>query len=128
MGDIAGDVEYGRMVVQEGGLKVLRELLNLSRNAMAELMYVAVDTYTNWEIWPEAKLWPQNAGRIGRFYRNAMFQVEYLIEEGIDPRTLMPLHQLAVVTGTAQEILTKRYRNGQLDAIDLGILGLWVKR
>jgi hypothetical protein len=27
-----------------------------------------------------------------------------------------------------QEVLHQRYRNGELDALDLGILGLWVKK
>lgn len=128
VGDIAREVEYGRMVVQEGGLKVLRELLGLTRNAMAELLYTSTDVYTNWEIWPEVQLRPWTAGQIGRFYKNAMFQVEYLIEEGINPKDIMPLHQLAMILSVPTENLFRKYRAGELECLDLGVLGLWVKR
>jgi hypothetical protein len=128
MGDIANDVEYGRMVVQEGGLKVLRELLGLTRNAMADMLYVSTQTYTNWEIWPEVHLHPRNAGYIGRFYRAAMFQVEYLIEDGVNPKDIRPLHEYAVQVGTPLEVLHRKYKSGALECLDLGILGLWVKR
>lgn len=128
MGDIAADVAYGRIVVEEGGLTVLRELLGLSRNAMANLLYVSLATYTRWEIDPQTQLSPGNAGHIGRFYRLAQNQVEYMIEDGIDPRKIKPLHDLARDTGTPTEVLHQRYRNGELDCYDLGILGLWVKK
>jgi transcriptional regulator with XRE-family HTH domain len=126
--DIAEDVAYGRMVVQEGGLKVLRELLGLSRNAMAEMLYVTPETYANWEIFQEVQVWPQNASRIGRFYRSAMHQVEWLLEEGIDPRDIIPLHQYAIRASMSQEALLRAYRDGELFCLDLGILGLWLYR
>jgi hypothetical protein len=128
LGDIAEDVRYGRAVVQEGGLQVLRELFGLSRNAMADLLYVSVQTYSNWEIFPEVHVTPTNAGRIGRFYRSAVNQFELLIENGIDPRQLMPLHELASVSGLPQDHLFRLYRREELECLDLGVLGLWVKR
>lgn len=128
MGDLSGDVRFGRAVVQEGGLQVLRELLGLTRNAMADMLYVATHTYTNWEILADIHVTPVNAGRIGRFYRQAMNQIEDLIELGIDPRTIMPLHEAATLMSVPQDQLFRKYRRGELDCLDLGVLGLWVQR
>lgn len=126
--DVAQEVEYGRMVVQEGGLKTLREILGLSRTAMANMLYTSADVYTNWELWTEVQLHPWTAARIGRFYKNAMYQVEYLIEEGINPKDIMPLNHLAGQLAVPLENLFNRYRRGELECLDLGVLGLWVKR
>ncbi len=128
LADIADDVAFGRTVVFEGGLQTLRELLGLTRKSMADILYVALDTYTKWEIDPTTEVWPQNAGRIGRFYRSAMGQVEWLLEEGINPRDIMPISEYAMLHGISQDRIVRAYRDGDIWCLDLGILGLWVNR
>lgn len=128
LSDLVDDVRLGRTVIEEGGLKVIRQRLGWSRNAMAEFLYTSVQTYTQWEIDPNTRVWPNNAGRIGRFYRSAMKQLNDLEADGIDIKTLMPFHEYASYAGLPQEILMRQYREGQLEALDLGILGLWVDR
>jgi hypothetical protein len=128
LADIADDVAFGRVVVEEGGLQVLRELLGMSRHLMSELLYVSLDTYTRWEIDPNTQLWPQNAGRIARFYRSAMNQVEWLLEEGINPKDIMPISEYARNAGLSQEHIVRAYRNGEIWCLDLGMLGLWMYR
>ena len=128
LADIAADVEFGRVVIQEGGLKTLRELFGLTRNTMANILYVDIETYTKWEIDPETQLRPWNASRVARFYRNAMTQVEWLIEEGINPREILPISEYAMMAGVPQSVIVRQYRDGEIWCLDLGILGLWMYR
>jgi hypothetical protein len=42
--------------------------------------------------------------------------------------TLVPLHIAASTLGLPQEVLLQWYRNERFEAVDLGILGLWIHR
>lgn len=118
-------VALGREVVQDGRLKILREVLGLSPNAMAELLYTAWPTYRAWESRP-VNLRKETAARVGRFYRSAMLQLEDLRYHGIDISDLVPFHIVATLLGIPQEQLFHRYRDGKFEATDLGLLGLWM--
>lgn len=126
--EVLPDVRLGREVVAKRRLQPLREALGLTRSAMAELLNTSIFTYSSWEKRPEIAVWPSTAGRIGRFYEAATRQLELLHDEQINIEKLMPLHGAASVLGVPQEVLFKRYREGHLEALDLGILGLWVER
>jgi len=126
--EVLADVRLGREVVANEKLQLLRERLGLTRSAMAELLNTSIFTYSSWEKRPNTAVWPSTAGRIGRFYQAATRQLDILDEELISIGELMPLHGAASVLGVPQEVLFKQYREGQLEAVDLGILGLWVYR
>lgn len=119
----------GREVVTEGKLYKLRERLKLSRNAMADMLHTSFITYTNWEQQPGVRLWPSTAARIGAFYKAATAELEEHEAHGGEPlHELMPFHMVATYCGVPQEQLLHWYRDGQFEAVDLGILGLWVHR
>lgn len=128
--------EWGMRLVQEGRLKELRETLGLSRTAMAALLYVSPITYRRWEAKPDElsdedggrRMWHKTAERVGRFYAQAAQQLDELREDGINIDELEPLLAAASRRGVGQEVLYHQYRNGQLEAYDLGVLGIWVDR
>jgi hypothetical protein len=121
------DVELGRAVAMDGRLAKLRSQLGLSRQAMAEYLHTSTIVYANWEA-RTVRLWPSTAGRVGRFYRFATEELRILEDDGIELSKLMPLYLAAATIGVPQELLLSWYRDGHFEAVDLGILGLWVHR
>lgn len=120
-------IAYGKQVVVKQKLVRLREGLNLSRNAMAELLNVSPITYTSWEVNPKTRLWPQTARKIAAFYQAATNEIS--IYGGIRRfKNLVPFHLLATMCGIPHELLLRWYREGMFEAVDLGVLGLWVSR
>lgn len=118
-------VQLGQDVIDDGRLKDLREQLGLTRFAMAELLQVAWPTYANWEKRP-VRLRKLTAGRVGRFYKIANLELGVLRDHSINIRDMVPFHVVATYLGIPQEQLLYRYRNGEFEATDLGILGLWI--
>lgn len=119
-------VDLGRAVVSDGRLKHLREKLGLTRNAMAEMLRVAWPTYSAWEQRP-VTLRPETAARVGRFYREALIELDVLRDHEIEVSNLKPFHVVATLLGIPQEQLLYRYREGHIKAVDAGLLGLWMK-
>jgi Predicted transcriptional regulators len=119
------DIDLGREVVAKGKLKPLRESLGLTRSAMAELLYTTYPTYAAWESRPGTALWPASADRIGRFYRTATETIR--LWDG-DLKDLVPVHVVCTLLATPQEMVMTWYRLGLLDLVDLGILGLWIRK
>lgn len=119
-------VALGRAVVGDGRLRQLRETLGVTRRAMAELLHTNLMTYATWERRPETNLRRATAERVGKFYHLAHVELELLREAGIED--VVPFHVVATQLGLPQELLLEWYRNGRFDAVDAGILGLWVHR
>lgn len=119
------DVDLGRMVVQDGLLAQLRARLGFPRMLMAEMLYTTIPVYTAWESYSETKIRRESAERIGRFYRAALAQLKILEDEGVKLADLVPWHRVAMAHHVGQEVLLQRYRAGEVDAVDLGVLGLW---
>jgi hypothetical protein len=63
---------------------------------------------------------------VGRFYKTATLELGILRDHQIDIRNMVPFHVVATFLGIPQEQLLYRYRNGEFEATDLGILGLWM--
>jgi len=126
--EVLEDVRLGREVVAEEKLKPLRLQLGLTRSAMAELLHTSMFTYSSWELRPEITLWPSTAARIGRFFTAANNQLKILELENIAIKELVPLHIAASMLGIPQELLFQWYREEKFEAVDLGILGLWLYR
>lgn len=125
------EIDYaalGQEVVSNGKLRELRGTLGLSLTAMADLTGVNLITYRKWESRPETKLWAATATRLGRFYAAASRQVEVLSEAGVTMSGLMPFHEVAAIRGLTQEGLLHQYRAGDIEGVDLGVLGLWIPR
>jgi hypothetical protein len=118
-------VRLGREVVLNGNLKRLRTELGLTANAMAELLYTAWPTYKTWETRP-VNLRARTAARVGLFYHNAQIQLKMLDEDGLNIRDMVPFHMAATLLGIPQEQFFYRYRAGEFEGADMGILGLWV--
>jgi hypothetical protein len=121
-------VDLGRAVVADGRLKILRNRLGITRSAMSELLYTNMVTYANWERRPDVNLRRGTAERVGRFYFNALNQLETLEREGHDPLEYVSLGVVSTLLGVAQEVLFQWYRDDKVKALDAGILGLWVHR
>lgn len=120
-------VDLGRAVVKDGRLKALRKTLGLTRNAMAELLHTGWPTYDAWEARP-VTLRTETAARVGRFYSNAMEELDILAEHNVLIGNMVPFHVVATLLAIPQEQLLYRYREGQIKAMDLGILGLWMSK
>ena len=116
----------GREVIAAGLLTQLRTQLGLTRNAMSELLHTSPITYATWEDRPDVRVWRETAVRVGRFYHRAMEELATLASAGIDLTGLMPFHLAATALGVPQELLLRRYRDGEVDAVDAGLLGLWI--
>lgn len=119
------DVQLGREVVADGRLRELREDLGLSRQAMAELLHTSTIVYASWET-RAVRLWPSTAERVGRFFRLALDELAFLEQSEHPVAGLMPLYLAASNVGVPQELFLSWYRDGHFEAVDLGILGLWV--
>lgn len=117
---------HGRTVIATGLLTELRIRLSLTRNAMSELLHTSPITYATWEDRPSVRIWRETAIRVGRFHLRAMEELKVLADEGVDLTGLIPFHMAATALGVPQELLLRRYRSGQVDAVDAGLLGLWV--
>lgn len=92
---------------------------------MAEMLYTTIPVYTAWESYPATNIRKTSAERIGRFYRAALRQLQILEQEGVVLKDLVPWHQVAMAHHVGQEVLFARFRAGEIDALDLGVLGLW---
>jgi transcriptional regulator with XRE-family HTH domain len=123
--DLVETIRLGRRVVSEGLLVQLRAKLGLSRNLMSEFLHTSPITYSTWERKSDTRLWPQTALRIGRFYQQA---IKVMDELSIPLDQLVPFHIAATLLGVPQEFLLAKYRNGEVQGVDLGILGLWMWR
>lgn len=119
---------YGKHIAQSGQLQALRAQLGLSRTAMAVLLYVSPITYVSWETKPNARMWHATAEKIGRFYDAAVLQLQMAEEDGLDLAGLIPFHIAATLLGVPQELFLRKYREGEVTATDLGVLGLWVNK
>lgn len=122
--------EQGRSYIRNGRLYELRVYLGLTVNAMAELLHTTAITYTNWEVNREVRLWPSTAQRIGAFARAAQSQIrEYEDQHGKGSlKALVPFHLAAMYCGLPHELMLRWHREGVFEAVDLGVLGLWVER
>ena len=107
-------------------LQRIRTKLGLTRNAMAELLYTSGQTYTNWETSGR----PRNdaASRIRKFITSAEDQLRWLEDNGVDVDDMLPLNLAASTLGVPHETLFHVFRDGRFEGLDLGILGIWVRR
>ncbi len=122
------DALLGRAVVADGRLRKLREDLGLTRSTMAEYMGVDRVQYARWETRPDVRLWHRSAVRAGRFFTSASGQLQVLSEAGVSLSELIPFMVAAPLLGLTQEGLLHMYRNGEVDAVEMGVLGLWMRR
>ena len=122
------DIELGREVVRTGRLQELRARLGLTRNAMADLLHTSYPTYTSWENRATINLWPSTADRVGRFYRVAMEEARLMEEAGFPLGQLVPFRVASTLLGLPQEMFLRMYRDGEVAAVDAGILGLWLEK
>lgn len=123
--------ERGRQLVQEYGLLELRNRLGFSRSAMCELLHLATRTYRRCEEGGPGVagvMWQATAERIGRFAFLADLVLDELQHDGVDLADLTPMHMVATTHGLPQELLLQWYREGVIQAEDLGVLGLWIHK
>lgn len=105
-------------------LIALRHKLNLTRHAMAELLYTHQQTYKGWEEGARPHKVAQE--RIRRFIDSATSQIALLDSQSIYIDDLIPLNMAAAQLGVPVESLFRAYRHQTFSGVDLGILGVWV--
>jgi DNA-binding transcriptional regulator YiaG len=119
--------ERGQRLMRGGHLKRLRLKLGLTPTTMASYLYVSPATYRSWEeAGPDKRMWTETAERLDRFYTAASRQMQVLKENGHNLKKMVPLQHVAAQLGVPQEVLTQRYREGVIEAVDLGVLGTWM--
>lgn len=127
--DMFDFIRLGREIIDDGRLKALREQLGFSANVMAELLHISPMTYRNWERGTGERMRPMAAERLGRFFSQASQAAALALgEQGIHLGDLVPFHLVAAAAGMPHEMLLNKCRTGQIDGIELGILGLWLRR
>lgn len=124
----ANDVLLGREAVERGLLRQLRIQLGLPQAVMADLLGVDPARYRLWEQSPATRLWTKSAIKVGRFYRSATSQLRILEQQGVPVADLMPFMAVAPRLGMTHEGLMREYRDGYVKAVDLGVLGLWMRK
>ena len=120
----------GRDLVWTGQLTTLRVRLGFTRGAMAELLHMSPVTYNRCEDLPGTanSMWSSTAERLGRFSWLAEKTLADMDTINVTLSDYTPLHLLAMTHGLPQEVLLKWYREGVIQAEDLGVLGLWVHK
>jgi hypothetical protein len=95
---------------------------------MAEFLHTTIKNYSRWERDPETKLWATTSQRIGRFHRMALAALDALEQDGISIEGLVPFHVVTREIAMPHELLLRAYRQGTIEAVDMGILGPWIDR
>lgn len=116
----------GQAVVNDGRLVQLRTRLQFSMSQMAELLGVALATYVRWEKYPRTVLHLDTAEKVGGVYKRALQEILWLREDGIRLDSLVPFHRAAARLGWPQEFLLRKHRAGEVQGVDVGILGTWM--
>lgn len=126
---LAEKVRRGQEIVSSGNLRDLRNRIGFSKGAMAELIGCSAITYVRWERGPvEHALWPHHAINIATVADQIDLIMKQLADENVVLARYRPLHVAAARYGIPQEVLLSRYREGGIEGLDLGILGLWLAR
>lgn len=126
--DLTSKAERGIDIARNGSLQYLRNRLGFSRAAMAELLHCSALTYTRWEQGPVRTIRPPLAIRITNLHEQAWLVLDQLAGEGVVLADYVPLYLLASRRGLPQEVLLARVREGEVECLDLGILGMWVSK
>jgi transcriptional regulator with XRE-family HTH domain len=123
-------LERGTSLIRSGALTLLREQLGISATAMAALLYVSPTTFLRWEKDSvngiDRRIWTRTAERVDRFFTAAIRQLELAQEHGYDMKNLVPFHLISSHLSIPSEVLFNRYRKGEIEGVDLGVLGLWM--
>lgn len=111
----------GYAVVQLRWLEGLRERMDLSRNALAELMGTSPVTLKRWEE-GEVRVWAKSAVAIGKFHLEALKQLERMQELGYAGTDLVLLDRVSGMLGGSIPA------GANLDLVSLGALGVYARR
>ena len=128
--DLVDRASEGRRIVRDGHLRYLRLKLGFSQTAMADLIGCSLITYRRWEH-PDytGQIQERNARTIATIHEQVWTILAQLQDEDVVLAQYRPISLAAMYAGVPQEVLLARYRDGEYpDALDLGILGLWLPK
>lgn len=119
--------DIGLAVLKTGWLKQLRVVLGISRRQLADIMGVSVQTAKRWEEGDHKGVWTTSTRRIGQFYSDSIEELEKIYAMGPEFHKYMPASAIASIFAQPTFIIEKMCEAGELDCLNLGILGIYVK-
>jgi transcriptional regulator with XRE-family HTH domain len=117
----------GFAIIRTNWLTMLRTSLRLSRRRLADMMGVSTQTVQRWED-PEARLWANSAVQVGQFYVDIVDELDKVIELGELFRNYLPASEMASYLAQPTPVVEKMCEAGELDCLDLGRLGMFVRQ
>jgi transcriptional regulator with XRE-family HTH domain len=117
----------GFAVISTGWLRQLRPPLRLSRRRLAEILGVSTQTVLRWEE-PGTRIWSGSAVQIGQFYVDIIEHLDAVIELGPMFKHYLPASEMASYLAKPTFVVEKMCEAGELDCLDLGRLGMYVKQ
>lgn len=117
-------------VATEGRIRYIRDLFHLSRNRFAAFAGTSGKTVAIWETDTASSLrmTARTAKRLGELYAWMEGVLAALDHEGVDPRDLLPLADVAVRMGLGPQskMLYEKCRTGVITCKDFGVLGFYI--
>jgi transcriptional regulator with XRE-family HTH domain len=120
-------VALGFAVLQIRWLKQLREQFGISRRQLAEVVGVSTQTLRRWEEGDLANVWRNSALRLGTFYFQAIPELEKVHQLDEDFNEYRPASVVASFLAQPTFVVEKMCEAGELNCLNLGILGVYVK-
>lgn len=119
--------DIGLAVLKTGWLKQLRVVLGISRRQLADIMRVSTQTARRWEDGDHKGVWTTSTRRIGQFYADSIEELEKVYALGAGFKDYVPASTVASFLAQPTFIIHKMCEAGELDCLNLGILGIYVK-
>lgn len=116
----------GFAIIRAGWLKRLRTSLRLSRRRLAEIMGISIQTVQRWEE-EQSRVWAASAVQIGQFYVDILNDLDTVLELGELFQGYLPASEMASYLAQPTPMVVKRCEAGELECLDLGRLGTFVK-
>lgn len=123
--DLLANLGYAILRIQ--WLKQLRNHLNISRRQLAEVVGVSTQTLRRWEEDRPENVWQHSVIRLGRFYCTAIPELDKAHQLGEEFRSYKPASVVASFVAQPTFIVEKLCEAGELNCLNLGILGVYVK-
>lgn len=98
----------------------------MSRRRLSEILGVSTQTVSRWED-PGARVWTASAVQLGQFYVDVLDPMDRIIALGNGFSGYLPSSEMASYLAQPTVTVNKMCEQGELECLDLGRLGMYVK-